>query len=206
MTGQVQKYKETKHKYYVHPGSKWEKCKALSSIKAERIEEAVFHAIYENTFDEDAFNEAIKENFPDPKERNILEDEIKVLNKEIKIISRDQDKLVEALLNETISPELIIKKDHELGLQKQDFENRLKKKEISLKNIASKSEVEEQGKLIREQLMNYFGSEERFGEMNFDDKRRLLHSVFDGNDESGKPYGVYLKQQSRTHQKKISKL
>ncbi len=194
MSGQVQKYKDIKHKYYVHPGSKWEKCRALSSIKAERIEKVVFDSIIENTFDKDGFNEAIKQNFPDPKERDLLKNEIKILKKKVNKITKDQDKLVDALLNETIETELIRKKDRELNLLKQDLENRLKKKEIILKNMPGKSELLEYGESIRLQLENYFGSRERFNEMSFDEKRRLLHAVFEGNDEDGKPYGVYLEK------------
>ncbi len=41
-------------------------------------------------------------------------------------------------------------------------------------------------------LSDYFGSPERLAAMTFTEKKTFLHGMFDGKDEDGKPYGIYL--------------
>ena len=45
--------------------------------------------------------------------------------------------------------------------------------------------------------MDYYGSIERLKEISFDDKRRLLHWLFDGKDRDGMHYGIYIKKASK---------
>ncbi len=43
-------------------------------------------------------------------------------------------------------------------------------------------------------ILDYFGSEDRFNEMTFVEKRNLLKVIFGGKDEDGRPYGIYVKK------------
>jgi hypothetical protein len=56
-------------------------------------------------------------------------------------------------------------------------------------------EVKRQREEIKFELLKHFGSEQRLEEMTFEEKRRLLHWLFGGHDESGKPLGVYIDRQ-----------
>jgi site-specific DNA recombinase len=197
MTGQVQRYKETRYKYYVHPGSRYEKCKALSSIKAVKIQNAVFQAIMENFYDETAFKQAIQNNLPDPQKREKLATEIKEIKKNLSSIARKQDTLLEALINETMSPELIKKKDRELTAQKERLERELQIKESRLEKTPTTDEMQQDGEMIRAWLKEFFSSQEHFNKMTFDQKRNLLDALFNGEDDQGTPYGVYLERISK---------
>lgn len=197
MTGQAQRYKETIRKYYCHPRSRYEKCKALSSIRAEKIEDAVFQAIMENVYDENAFNQAIQDNFPDPQKREKLAGEVKQIKKNLSSISRKQETLLEALMNETMSPELIKKKDRELVAQKEQLQKELRIKENRLEKTPSPDEMRQDGELLRGWLKEFFGSQEHFDNMTFDQKRNLLHAIFDGEDEQGTPYAIYIEKLSK---------
>ena len=58
-------------------------------------------------------------------------------------------------------------------------------------------EFKKEAELIRLGLSDYFGSIERLGEMTFDEKRKLLHWLFDGKDEDGEKLGIYIKRNGK---------
>ena len=60
-------------------------------------------------------------------------------------------------------------------------------------------QVREEAEQIRRQLLEQFSSENRLQEMTFDEKKRLLHWLFDGKDSDGKSYGIYVKKRGYGH-------
>ena len=113
LIGQTQKSAHGKfdYQYYRHFDGKHRDCRAFSSIKTENIDNAVFKAIFENTGDEVSFQEAIKESLPDEKYRGQLERNITNDEKKLNQIERDLDKLVNALLEDTLKKETIKQKE-----------------------------------------------------------------------------------------------
>ncbi|MBW1765355.1 MAG: recombinase family protein, partial [Deltaproteobacteria bacterium] len=66
LSGQTQINKSgSQFQYHMHPGGKYEKCKAFNAIPLMLIENAVFKTIFENTVDAPAFEQAIQESMPD---------------------------------------------------------------------------------------------------------------------------------------------
>ena len=45
--------------------------------------------------------------------------------------------------------------------------------------------------------MLYFGSMERLETMTFDEKREMLHWLFDGKDSEGTSYGIYITMKAK---------
>jgi hypothetical protein len=52
-------------------------------------------------------------------------------------------------------------------------------------------------------LLEQFTGKEHLQEMTFEDKRALLHWLFDGKDNKGKQYGIYVKKIGRKKDQKI---
>ena len=53
--------------------------------------------------------------------------------------------------------------------------------------------VKKEAERARCALRDFYDSKERLKQMSFDEKRGFLHQLFDGNDEYGVRYGVYVK-------------
>jgi len=53
-------------------------------------------------------------------------------------------------------------------------------------------QVKQEAEQIRRQLLEQFSGKDRLQKMSFDEKRQLLHWLFDGKDREGKPYGIYV--------------
>ena len=49
-------------------------------------------------------------------------------------------------------------------------------------------------KQIKMGLQDYFGTLDRLEQMSYEEKRGFLSSLFQGTDEDGKPYGIYVKK------------
>lgn len=180
--------------YYRHPGGRWEECKALSSIPVDIIENAVLRTIFENTYDEAGFEKAIQESLPDKDYIDALHEKIAHGEKEIKRIDAELDQLVNLVLEGTLSKETVKKKEATLYETRSRVAEELKRDRQTLKSLPNFEKLKLESKILRMGLLDYFGSEERMLEMSFDEKKQFLHRVFNGKDEIGKPYGIYVKK------------
>ncbi|MCK5506140.1 MAG: recombinase family protein [Thermodesulfovibrionia bacterium] len=178
--------------YYRHPGGKYETCNAFNSVPLKTIENAVFKTLFESIIDEAGFNEAIKESLPDTDFINSLKEKIFNNEKALKEINKNLDKLVDMVLEGKLRKETIHKKESDLYETKSQVEEELEQDKYKLKSLPNIEEVQIESKFLRLGLLDYFGSEERLQGMTFEEKKRLLHQIFDGKDEDGLPYGIYI--------------
>ncbi len=191
LTGTTQ---QGKYKHYRHNGGRYEPCKALCTIPGEKIEEAVIKTIFENTFDEEGFNTAIKDSLPDKEYIDSLKNNIANNENALKKTNKALDKLVKAVEVGSLRKETIQKRESELYKAKTRLIKELEVDNQKLKSLPSIEELERKVKHIRMALMDYFGSEERMLKMSFDEKRRMPHQFLNGKNEAGNPYGVYIEK------------
>lgn len=197
LTGQHPKHKK---KYYFHPGrrtvSRPDPCpdRGFSMVPLDIIENAVFKTIFENIYDEPAFDKAIQDALPDTEMIKSLNRRIKDNQKVIKSIDSKLEKLVDAVMEGTLKRDTIQKREDALYKQMDAVRNELEKDKARLRFLPDIDKVHEQAKYIRLGLMDYFGSMERLQEMSFDEKRELLNWLFDGKNENGHPWGIYVKK------------
>jgi len=64
-------------------------------------------------------------------------------------------------------------------------------------------QVKQEAEQIRRELLTHYGSRDHLQRMSFDDKKQLLHWLFDGKDRDGKPYGIYISRRGRGRQQKV---
>lgn len=194
LIGQTQKYTKSNNTfvYYRHPQKPGEHCKFFSSISGERIEQAVLKAIWENVIDEHGFEAALTEHLPDENDRLEIENKIIKTQSAIKSVDQQLSMLADAVLEGTLTRETIKAKETELLKEKALFSSTLTDKQTRLSRMADPAVLEKEARKIRLSLLDYFGSEQHFTEMDFDDKRRLLHTIFHGEDEEGNKRGIYV--------------
>ncbi|XOF35306.1 MAG: recombinase family protein [Candidatus Electrothrix sp. YB6] len=202
LTAQHQKSKPRKkthkgytYKYYRHRAGKREKCKGLTSIKIEKLENAVLNAVWENMSDEDSgFDEAWTDNYPDQSRIGELKNRIKENQKKLNKAEADRDKLVDALLKGILTEDAIKKKNDILSNEISRLTALLTKDEQKLSRMPSVEEVKGKEEMLKLAFQDYYYSRERFDSMTFEEKRALMFSIFDGVDEDGDPLGVYVKR------------
>jgi site-specific DNA recombinase len=191
------------YRSYIH--NTWEKpkCKNFNSISLISIEKAVFETIFENIVDIPSFEKAIAESMPDEKMINDLVEKIKVGEKELNKIKRDIDKLVDLALTGTLTKETIHNKEQELLQKKIKTEENLQNDKDHLGSLPNIGEMKKEAEQIRRDLLQRFSGKERLHEMTFEDKRKLLHWLFDGTDLKGTPYGIYVNKSGKGKEQKI---
>jgi DNA invertase Pin-like site-specific DNA recombinase/Skp family chaperone for outer membrane proteins len=177
------------YRYYKHRQSI---CKAFSRINAPAIENAVFQTIFENVVDVPNFEKAIANSLPDAEMVEGLMDKIKKEEKELIKIQKEIDKLVDSVIKGTLSEETIKKKEQELLKAKSIVNNSLESHRFHLKSLPDIGEVKKEAAVIRRKLEEHLGSKEHLMSMSFDEKRALLHWLFDGKDDKGNIYGIYV--------------
>jgi len=187
--GQTQK---GKYLYYRHPGRK---CDAgRNGIPLKPIEDAIFKTIFENVYDETAFNLAIKESMPDETYIKALQDEVSGKQKALNRVKTKLDRIVDAVADGTIRKETAKNRESDLFEQKANLESELDEKQTALDTLPDIDKVKQDAYRIRLGLLDYFGSEDWVKDMTYEDKRRFLDWFFQGKDENGKAHGIYIKK------------
>ena len=179
LTGQTQKQK---YSYYIHPGARHTGCDAFTTIPLEPIEHAVFETIIENFADVPSFEKAIADSLPNEEYRKTLKSNIEHKEQQLKRVKRDLDKLVEAYLDETLEKSTIKNKEQELLKIKESIENQLPIEQKHYKSLPDINTVKEEADLRRRRLLEKYSGEQRLQNMTFEDKRLLLHWLFDGKE------------------------
>lgn len=178
------------YRYYYHRNQPT--CKAFSYIHASQIEKAVFETILENLVDIPSFEKAIADSLPDEKMINDLKNKIAENEKELKKITKELNKLVDIALSGTLSRETIRAKESELIESKNKNEETLNNNTIQLNSLPDIETMKKEASVIRRFLLEKFSGKKRLSEMSFDDKRNLLYWLFNGKDQKGTPYGIYI--------------
>ncbi len=194
LLGQTQKYHHSKntYRYYRHNRSVGENCRAIASLPGHLIEQAVLKAIWDNVIDEQGFEQALSESLPDKNDRAELEDKITKINSKLKVVDDKLSRLVDAVLEGTLTKETTKAKETELYKEKGLLSSALSDYQNKLSRMADPAILEEEARQTRLILLDHFGSTQHFKNMSFDQKRQLLHAMFDGEDEEGNKRGIYI--------------
>ena len=112
-------------------------------------------------------------------------------------IEKELEKLVNLALSGTLKKETIVKKESNLYAARAQVMNDLESDKRRLESLPAIEQIEVEAEWVRIGLMQYFGSEDRLLEMDFDEKQRLLHRLFDGSDEYGTPFGIYVEKKGK---------
>lgn len=192
LCGQRQKYKEKEHYYYRHQDGKDRKCRAFSSIKAEKLEKAFFEHVSGHILDEESFNRSLEDSYPDENQIADLKQKVNNLKSKVQNTELRFENLLKAVEKGSLQAESIKSREAKLIKRKEYFDDELKKAQGRLDSIPKRDDIDEWAGLARRVLLSYFRSEEHFSNMPFEEKRRFLHNIFDGSDSDGKPYSIYL--------------
>jgi DNA invertase Pin-like site-specific DNA recombinase len=182
-----------KYIFYQHPPKKDKPCDAgFASVKLQRIEDAVFRKIFENTIDEVGFSKAIKDALPNPDHIKAMKVNIVKNEKRLAKVENDLRKLVDLAMNGTLRKETLREKEEELYQAKAKLIEEIEGAKQRLNSLPTVKQLEKEAEFLRRSLMIFFQSPDRYSEMSYEEKRQLLNFLFEGKDAEGVPYGVYI--------------
>jgi chromosome segregation ATPase len=132
-----------------------------------------------------------------------LKKKIEATDKRLKSVQHALDKLVQAVISGTLTKETISKKEKELIEAKTELEITLQSGRTQLSTLPDIDAVKKEAEQIRRQLLEYYSGGERLQEMTFEEKRKLLHWLFDGQDKKGTPYSIYITKHGKRKDTKL---
>jgi len=179
-------------------------CLAFKYVPADDIEKAVFETIFENFVDEPSFNKAIADSLPDDRLKKEIEDRIEANEKKLVQVNKDLKKLVQAVIDGTLSSDTIKGREQDLLRQKANLESHVKADQVTIQLMPNLEEVQQEASTIRRRLLERYSGLKRLSEMPFEEKRTLLHWLFDGKDRDGQPYGIYVNSTGNRKNRKVS--
>ena len=200
LSGSTINYPRFPRRVYRH---KYDKCKSFTYIHADGIEKAVFETIFENIVDVIGFEKAIKESLPDQNWIDELKDKIDRSEKRLTKIEVGLEGLVDAVLNHTLTAETIKNRAAKLVEEKKAIGEELTIDRQTLDSVPDPEEVKAEANTIRRNLLERYGGKKRLKELTFDEKRNLLHWLFDGKDAKGMRYGIYITSTGKRKRQKV---
>ena len=183
-------------RYYRHRKDKG--CNQFKYIPALQIEAAVLLHLFATFGDEKKIKKAAEAAIPNLEKLRRMEDQLKTFQGELKRVLVRRHKLIENHLDGFIS-----KDEFREFIQANRDREALLKEEIAalrdaLANVPDREELSRKIKLANRMTQGFFRSPEHLKDMKWEDARALVEAVFDGRDERGRPFGVYLRKDGDT--------
>lgn len=192
LTGQSQ----LGYRYYRHPRYGCDP-KPFTSIRADEIENKVWHGLGSIFKSGDALKEAIQSAYPDKEAIEDLEKERDYCNSQLAELRRRRAMLYEDRLDLTIDKKTFIQKDISLREQEDAFRARLEEATRKRDLVPNAKDAEE--------LSKVYGRYIRVSKtpLTFKEKRRILEMVLRGEGYPRPKAGIYIKAKMEAGKSKI---
>jgi site-specific DNA recombinase len=183
------------HRRYVHQDRK--DCNAVKTIRVDYIDEAVLKECF-LVFggDKKAYEKAIKEHLPDAKARKEIESDINSLKRQLAKYERDKELILDKVLNQNLNSSIIDglnQRAEQIEKNVEQSRDELCQKEQRLASMLTVEEYKAKAKKVHSFWQKAYTGWGAMEEMNWKNKKYLIDLMFDGIDENGRPYGVYVK-------------
>ena len=192
-----------KKPYYGHPRGSNSSCSQKGMrVFTTHLDNAVLQTVWENIYDTEAFNAAIRASMPNENEVKRLTASIKQCEKRLASISKEKARLVRAVAKGSL-PEDVIKGEMDTLIAQETLIQRdLTDSQSQLNGLGAIENIKANAQRIRRQYMQYFGSQERLAKMTFEERRQLIEVFFEGVDISGNTHGIYIADLSEKFSRK----
>jgi site-specific DNA recombinase len=171
--------------------------KFCMSIRADMIEDAVFETLLMYFGDHSKIEEATKENLKPVEKRKELVKEINLKEKAAERIYNEWEQTLDKRVQEDYLPEMISKRIEGYKDTYGQLSAEIKKLKAKRNSLPSDTDLERDIEQLKQDIAKKFSGPNWLEEMTFEDKRKLLHWLFQGKDEDGKPYGIYFTKEGK---------
>jgi DNA invertase Pin-like site-specific DNA recombinase len=173
-------------------------CNQFQYIQADLIEEPIMAHIFTMFGDKARIERAIKDAIPNLDKIEELKLQLKQFKKEKVNSERKIEPLIDAIEDGIGDVESIKKRiiEHENRIKLLNHEIAIIKSR--LEKIPSEELITLKADLLKKMIKGYYGhSLAHYKKMTFDDKRKLLQSIFSGVDAQGNRCGIYIKKDQK---------
>lgn len=184
-----------KHRRYVHQSRG--DCNAIKTLRVDYIDEAVLKECF-LVFggDKKAYEQAIKEYLPSAKVRKELESDISRLKRQLVKYERDNELILDKVLNQNLNSSIIDglnRRAEQIEKNSDLTKYELHKKEQRLGTMMTVDEYKAKAEKIRLYWQKVYTGWGAMEDMSWKNRKFLVDLMFDGTDEDGRPYGVYVR-------------
>jgi DNA invertase Pin-like site-specific DNA recombinase len=175
----------------------------ISAIRGRLLEPYVLLTVYDKFSDEEKAEEAIRQAIPNPQDRKKIEAENNRIKRELNDLKKEKKNLLRNIRKGNISDDDAGEEMEEIRADILKAKNRKLQIEHTLDNMPPDPQQDKRAKMaldtLRQHIQGKYSNPQLFLKRSFDDQRKILRTVFDGKDENGDKYGVYLtKYNSKT--------
>jgi site-specific DNA recombinase len=183
-------------RYYRHPRDRKNECDPSFWVNAEDLEEAVFLKLFAMVGDPAGLQKALQRAIPNAEKVEELLKQKESLEKELKAIDSQKENIVRSIAKGIISDEDAARSMKEIKERQAACKETIEQISRQTAGLPTKEQIKAKSKLIEKMLTEYFDSPSRLARMTFDEKRKIMQTVFDGKTDQGKRLGVYVKKPS----------
>ena len=184
--------------YYSHAASERNGCNAIKMIRRDYIDAAVLKEcfVFFGT-DKKAYDAAIAEFLPDAKARKHAEEDVRSIKRQISKCEKAKETIVDRLLAAGKLTDSVIEavnqRAEKLDNRTEKLRDELRQKEAALASMLTPEEYEKRAEDVRRHWQRVFTGFDTMDEMSWENRRYLIDQMFDGCDEDGRPFGVYVR-------------
>ena len=146
--------------------------------------------------DKKAYDEAISEHLPDDNTRKEIEKEISTLKRLLVKYNRDKELILDKVLNQNLNSSIIEglnQRADDLDKNIIEAQTELQEKKQRLSTMMTVEEYKEKVERIYEYWQRVYTGWAAMEDMSWENRKYLIDLMFDGVDENGHPYGVYVR-------------
>ena len=191
------------HNYYHHTSKilSLGDCKHTRCLPCEELETAVLLQLFDTFGDMKKIREAIEQAIPDIGMKRELAEERDEIRETLTKIDRQVQRLVKAVMEDSMTSEDVKKQRKELEQQEIMAKERLSVIESQLVDIPDPEQVKKQSALACKVIADVRSRPSTLLRKPYELKRKFIEHCFIGKDNQGKPLGVYV---TLTEDKKYS--
>jgi hypothetical protein len=175
-----------------HPSGRFVSCRPQFERDADLLEKTVDNMLRKFTLDKAGFQKAVNERYAELEDVKALDKAIASADKDLKKINQSLYNLALAVEEGTLRKESLQRRETELYEQKGWIESHRKELTYKRKRADEIVQLKKDALKWRKEHYKYFKSPERFQQMSYDEKVNLYNYFFNGKDENGIPFGIYV--------------
>lgn len=171
----------------------------FNSVRADVIENKALDYLFSFFLDEQAYNDAVKNAMPNDDDRLALEDDVKLIKKQLLKIDKEERNIIRAIRDGAKTTRIVIAEQERIEQERQILEVKLKELEQTLVNMPERQCKERDAKLLRLKLMSKYMNQD-WRKLSYIEVRRFLHFLFSDSPKANN-YGILVASNCKKRKK-----
>jgi hypothetical protein len=187
-----------RYPYYHHPSGSEIKCKAFKYLPLKAAEDAIFDTIFKFTYDQAAFQKAVKERIGDRKDIPKLKKQIASKKRSLTKTENQLSRLIDLYTDsDSMTKKEYDNKRAEYKEKRANLIEKFAELEGRLQNWMEAEKFMDDSMEMREKILDEIQSPEHIKNISYDQKVDLLNYFFAGRDDNDRRYGITVQKNAQ---------